>query len=341
LVFLAFSRLDWGWQTPTLGSVPLAETMPLELDPTWKTAIEWKFEQLLEFAFPKINKLINWAIPPVALDSELQKLAPEHERGRLTADKLFRVTLHSGEETVLYLHIEIQGQWDGSFESRMWIYNYRLCDRFGSNVISLAVLVDEDPNWRPKAYHFELGGCLRVFQFPMFKLWDCVNPEEVFEQTGNPFALMVAGTQAAWKTRQDMKARGQERLRLAKYLYGKGMKKEEVRILFRLIAWLTRLPEDLELKFREDLAVYEKKEQPMTLETLLSPYELMMQEKGRQEGRQEAGQNAVLDILDARFGIIPEAVTQKVRGLADESALRQASRLAATATSLADFLARS
>ena len=214
----------------------------MELDPTWKAAIEWKPEQLLEFAFPEIHRLIDWAIPPVPLDSELQKLAPEHERGRLTADKLFQVTLHSGQETILYLHIEIQGQSDASFELRMWTYNYRLCDRFGPNVISLAVLVDEDPNWRPREYRYELGGCVRILQFPIFKLWDCVNPEEIFERTGNPFALMVAGTQAAWRTRQDMAARGQERLRLAKYLYGKGLVKENVRTLFRLIGWLTRLP---------------------------------------------------------------------------------------------------
>ena len=315
--------------------------MPLELDPTWKTGIEWKLEMLMAFAFPHIHRLIDWAIPTVPLDTELQKVAPENTRGLLTADKLFKITLLSGEESVVYLHIEIQGQRDGSFEFRMWTYNYRLCDRFGPNVISLAVLVDEDPNWRPGAYRFEFGGCIRVFQFPIFKLWDCVNPEELFEKTGNPFALMVAATQAAWRTRKDMEARGMERLRLVKYLYGEGMTKEDVRTLFRLIGWLTRLPEDLELKFREDLAGYEQKEKPMTVDTLLSPYEWMMREKGRQEGRQEACQSALLDFLEARFGAVPEPVVQRVRSLTDESGLRQANRLAATASSFADFLARS
>jgi hypothetical protein len=165
--------------------------------------------------------------------------------------------------------------------------------------------------------------------------------------------LMAAATQAAWRTRKDMAARGRERLRLVKYLYGKGLSPEEVRILFGLIGWLTKLPDDLELKFHEDLALYEQKEKPMTAETLLTPYEWMMREKGREEGlaqglerglekgRQEAAQAAVLDVLEARFGAVPAEVVQRVRNLADEAKLRQASRLAATAPSFADFLARS
>lgn len=302
--------------------------------------MEWKLDRLLEFAFPPISKLVDWSVAPLPLDGELQKVAPEHEGGRLAADKLFKVSLLSGEPCILYLHIEIQGQRDGSFEFRMWSYNYRLCDRFGPNVVSLAVLVDEDPKWRPEAYRFEFCGCVRLFQFPVFKLWDCANPEELFEKTGNPFALLAAATQAAWRTRKDMAERGRERLRLAKHLYGKGMGREDVRTLFRLIGWLTRLPEGLELKFREDLAAYEEKEQTMTLETLLSPYEWMMQEKGREEGRQEAAQNAALDVLEARFGAVPLAVAERVRGLAGEASLRRASRVAATAPSLAEFLAQ-
>ncbi len=105
----------------------------------------------------------------------------------------------------------------------------------------------------------------------------------------------------------------------------------------------------IELKFRDDLAVYEQKEKPMTVDTLLSPDELMKQEKGRreglqtgrQEGRQEASRDAVLDVLEVRLGAVPEEVVQRVRSLTDEPRLRQASRLAATVSSFADFLARS
>ena len=225
-------------------------TLPLELDPTWKAGIEWNLRLFLLFAFPEIHALINWAIPPVALDAELQKLTPENERGLLRVDKLFRVVLLSGEIGMLYLHIEIQAQPDGSFEFRMWTYNYRLCDRYGPNVISLAVLVDEHPQWRPSEYRFEFAGCVRAFKFPVFKLWDCAKPEEVFQRTGNPFALLAAATQAAWRTRQDFGERGRERMRLMPYLYDQGLKREDARTLFRLIAWVTRLPENLELKFR-------------------------------------------------------------------------------------------
>ena len=105
---------------------------------------------------------------------------------------------------------------------------------------------------------------------------------------------------------------------------------------------------DLELKFREELAVYEQKEKPMTIETLLSPYEMIMQERSRQEGLQTGRQEglhtglqeAVLTVLEARFGTVPEEVVEQVRGLGDEAKLRCASRLAATVAGFGDYLAR-
>ena len=50
--------------------------------------------------------------------------------------------------------------------------------------------------------------------------------------------------------------------------------------LFRLVSWLTRLPPDFELQFRQDLAIFEQTEKAMEL---LSPIELMAMEKGREE----------------------------------------------------------
>jgi hypothetical protein len=35
------------------------------------------------------------------------------------------------------------------FPERMFIYSYRVCDRYRRPVVSLAVLCDDNPNWRP------------------------------------------------------------------------------------------------------------------------------------------------------------------------------------------------
>jgi hypothetical protein len=105
---------------------------------------------------------------------------------------------------------------------------------------------------------------------------------------------------------------------------------------------MTRLPDDWELQFRESLVRFEATEKPMTIETLLSPIELLAREEGRQEGRQEGLDQArrldVLDALEARFGSCPDPVDERVGSLSGEPALRRAHRLAVTARTLQDFL---
>jgi hypothetical protein len=76
----------------------------------------------------------------------------------------------------------------------------------------------------------------------------------------------------------------------------------------------------------------------MTIETLLSPIELLAREEGRQEGFERARRLDVLDALEARFGSCPDPVAERVRSLSGEPALRRAHRLAVTAQTLQDFL---
>lgn len=41
----------------------------------------------------------------------------------------------------------------------MWVYYYRLCDKYGPAVVSLAILADADLRWRPHTYETEIAGC--------------------------------------------------------------------------------------------------------------------------------------------------------------------------------------
>ncbi len=76
----------------------------------------------------------------------------------------------------------------------------------------------------------------------------------------------------------------------------------------------------------------------MTVDTLLSPYELIMREEGRQEGRQEGSQKAVLAVLEARFGDLPEDIKNRILEFKDETALEELTKAAATASTFSEFL---
>ena len=56
---------------------------------------------------------------------------------------VFKVWRGDGQETWVLIHIEVQAQVDADFSERMFVYHYRLFDRFRRPVVSLAILGDE------------------------------------------------------------------------------------------------------------------------------------------------------------------------------------------------------
>jgi hypothetical protein len=51
------------------------------------------------------------------------------ELGKRFVDKLVRVTLLNGDEKWIYIHIEVQGTRQAEFAKRIFVYNYRVCER--------------------------------------------------------------------------------------------------------------------------------------------------------------------------------------------------------------------
>ncbi len=101
------------------------------------------------------------------------------EFGRRLVDKLITVVEKgTGKEKWVLVHIEVQGFHEEQFDKRMYIYNYRLFDRYDRPVCSLAVLADEREGWRPHEFSYELWGCKINLEFPIVKLLDYKEREQ-------------------------------------------------------------------------------------------------------------------------------------------------------------------
>jgi hypothetical protein len=124
--------------------------MPRDFDSPWKETLDLFLNQFLEFFFPRIHSIIDWNIPYESLDTELQQIIREAELGQTIADRLYRVKRQSGEDLFLLIYIEIQNQTDPQFPFRMFVYHYRILERYNQHPISLAVLGDESASWRPE-----------------------------------------------------------------------------------------------------------------------------------------------------------------------------------------------
>ena len=226
---------------------------------------------------------IDWKHGYQPLDKELQKLSPQAETGRRVVDKLMRVWRTSGDEEWILVHIEVQSQPAADISRRIFVYHYRLLDRYNRKVVSLAVLGDDQPNWRPSRYRHELCGCELTLRFPIVKLLDYAGRTEELEKLVNPFATLVLAHLKSQETKSDSSSRYAWKFRLVRGLYEKGWGKDRVRSLFRFIDWLLDLPVELEEQLAEQLSRLEEEKQMPYVTSI----ERLALEKGRQTGREE------------------------------------------------------
>ncbi|WP_448572434.1 hypothetical protein, partial [Trichothermofontia sp.] len=227
-----------------------------DYDSPWKDILETYFTDFMAFFFPAVYADIDWSKGYEFLDNELQQIVRDAELGRRIADKLVKVWRNSGNETWVLIHLELQNTDEEAFAERMFVYNYRLRDRYNLPVASLAVLGDENPHWRPNFFNSELWGCRNEFQFPIVKLLDYGQDWAALAQSANPFAIVVMAHLKAKETRRDLTSRKAWKLTIAKQLYQKGFDRTDVINLLRFIDWVIQLPQDLEKSFWQEIYTY-------------------------------------------------------------------------------------
>jgi hypothetical protein len=138
------------------------------------------------------------------------------------------------------------------------VYYHRIFDRYNRRVVSLAVLADDDPNWRPDRYQDELWGWSLRMLFPPAKVLDYAGRDAELEADANPFARVVLAHLKALQTRRDPQERRLWKFRLVRGLYERGFAAEDVRQLFRLIDWLMELPWGQDKLFWQEVEHYEE-----------------------------------------------------------------------------------
>ncbi len=297
---------------------------PADYDSPWKEAIERFFPAFLAFFFPTIHAAVDWTVAPDFMDGELQQVVRDATTGRRHADKLVRVRLRTGSALWLLVHIEVQSQVDPTFAQRMFVYYYRLTDRFDEPVVSLAVLADEGRGWRPSTYEDALLGREVMLRFPMVKLHDYRERREALTTDANPFALVVEAHLSAQDTAAQVGRRRGAKLRLVRRLYDAGYTQEDLLELYRLIDWLLALPPPQERLFLQDVEVLEEEVRMR----YVSSAERIGREDGLEQGRQEGvalgrleGQRKALrQIVATRFGVVSSDLEVRIAG-ADEAVL--------------------
>jgi len=206
-------------------------------DSPWKEAIEHYFPEFMEFYFPDASAAIDWAKKYSFLDKELRAIVPEAEVSNRVVDKLVQVELLQGTEHWLYIHLEVQSTRQSDFAKRMFVYNYRIFDKYDKPVASFAVLADRHRHWRPHSYGFAFAGSKHTLEFSIVKLIDYEPKIDELLMLDNAFGLITAAHLLTQQTRRKNEERYNAKLRLMRLLYERKWERKRIVELLRVIDW--------------------------------------------------------------------------------------------------------
>jgi len=286
-----------------------------DYDSPWKDILEGHFPDFMALFFPAAAAEIDFDRGIEGLDKELAQVVQDAELGRRLADKLLKVWLADGTEQWLLVHIEVQGQRDRGFAEPMFVYAYRIYDRYRHTVVSLAVLADEAPRWRPQRFQIGRWGSRIGIRFPSVKLLDYTGREAALEASDNVFATVVLAHLATQATRGDARQRYERKLQLTRRLYERGLPRQTIIDLYRFLDWLMRLPEDLELDYTD--AIFRIEEQ------LKMPYLSYVERRGERRGLSLLLRTQ----LEQRFAPLPAALIERLEQADAEQLLRWGARV--------------
>lgn len=288
----------------------------MKQDSLWRKILDKLLPDFLAFYFPEIYQAIDFDKGFEFLDKELQKILPQaDDTGQRVVDKLVKVFLRDGSEKWLLIHIEIQGYREIDFSKRVYHCNYRISDRFGEKVISVALLTDDDAAFRENVYEISQWGFRLYFEFPVVKLLDYRDKWEQLEHDPNPFAI---ATMAFLKT-VETQGNDQERYQWKKHflleLYRRGMSRETVVALYEFISVIMALPEP------QDEALYDEIKQ--TSEETQMSLLAIAERKGREQERVLGLREMISDILEIKFGVVGRELVDHLEQITDIETLQK------------------
>ena len=133
---------------------------------------------------------------------------------------------------------------------RVFIYLYRTFDTRKETefpVISIAILADDNINYRPSEYSFRLFGFELTMKIPIIKILDYKYKEELqkkLETTKNPMAMIVKAQLKSHEVKgSDNDKKFEVTKELIRQCYKNGYNDKETKIIMHFFDWVIRLPE--------------------------------------------------------------------------------------------------
>lgn len=147
----------------------------------------------------------------------------------------------------MLIHIEVQGKYGGEFGKRMFMYYYRIFDKYQKPITAFAILTEHTNKPRPNIFSQGYLGTRLTYEFNVCKLSDYKEADLL--ASANPFALVMLTAKLALKGRRLPDMERDELLlgaktSLAKELLSRDMPKRKIRVLMNFLKFYVRFSDD-------------------------------------------------------------------------------------------------
>src|SRR5690625_412324 len=230
---------------------------PRDYDGLWKRIIADLFEEFILFFASDLYEEIDFNQEPDFLQQELFKEIIQGKKGSNVADQIVKVSLKSGEDKWILIHIEVQGEDSIDFSDRMFRYFYRIYDKHNKKVYAIALMTDDKESGYPSYFHYDFFGTIVDYKYNMYKFHE--HAIEELEQSDNPFAVAIIAGKHANKSKKDVEKRFNFKRKLMLQILRSYSQHEEkphtyITALFYFIDYLLQTPEEYEKRLGNELA---------------------------------------------------------------------------------------
>jgi hypothetical protein len=157
------------------------------------------------------------------------------------------------------------------------------------------------------------------------------------EQNTNPFSIVVMAHLRTKATNRNPESRLQWKLSLVRSLFERGYDREYILGLFRFIDWVMVLPEELANNFKTELKSYEEVNRMRYVTSIERLAKAEGIEEGIEQGILQNAKDSVIEVLETRFGEVPNSIVEVVNQIHNPSVLKMLHKRAIAIPSTVEF----
>jgi hypothetical protein len=267
-------------------------------DLLWKDLFSEFHEDAVLFFFGKeLHSSIDFSIEPEFLEQELSDVFTGNNPAKKIADKVIKYRLRNGNDRIIILHVEFQGEFDKNFPERMlWYYMFIAVKYKTTDITALAIYTDAT---KPKVYDvFEVThfGTKMSYKFNAYIVRN--QKENDLLEADSFFSLAVLAALYLIKAGTDEKKKARFKKKMGDIVLSREFDQKKFFRLLNFVRKLIKLPQPLEADFEQYISQPKIQKAMQADKEFLTHYPIFFEKavaEIREEGREQEREHLIMN----------------------------------------------